>query len=164
MLMISGEKILLSAELTECVTEYLYIFLDPLKVRYNYAKFYHCRIFVTGFRKAGVFFAPSICQQARKGLSWTGLRFSDVFSESKKGALAEYALTKPTLCMYDLQSPPGQLSGFHFLTSLLTALIVVNFFISRRTMFQIWEPRYEKLFLLDRKLWNLGKIQTDFAT
>ena len=30
MLMISGEKILLSAELTECVTECLYIFLDPL--------------------------------------------------------------------------------------------------------------------------------------
>ena len=39
-------------------------------------------------------------------------------------------------CMYVLHSLHGQFSGFRFLIFLLKALIVVNFFISRGTMFQ----------------------------
>ena len=50
--LISGEKMLISAELKECVTWFIY-FLDLPYVRYNYAKFHHCRICVTDFREVG---------------------------------------------------------------------------------------------------------------
>ena len=53
-LLISGEKILTSGEFKGCVTWLIY-FLDLLWVRYNWAKFHHCRIYVTDFRKGGRF-------------------------------------------------------------------------------------------------------------
>ena len=54
-----------------CVTWFIY-FLNLLKIRYNCAKFYHCRICVTDFREGGLF-APSIREQSRKGPSWIRL-------------------------------------------------------------------------------------------
>ena len=71
---------------------------------------------------------------------WTlayNVRFFDVFGGSKKRALAQCVLPKLTLFMYGLHSLHGQFSGFHFFTSLLKALILVKFFISKKTMFQI---------------------------
>ena len=53
-LLISGEKMLMSAELKECVTWFIY-FLDLLWVRYNCAKFHHCTICATNFREQGPF-------------------------------------------------------------------------------------------------------------
>ena len=47
---------LMSAELKGCVTWFIY-FLDLLWVRYNCAKFHHCRICVTDFRGGGELFA-----------------------------------------------------------------------------------------------------------
>ena len=52
-LIISGEKVLMSAELKGCVTWFIY-FLGLLEVRYSCAKF-HYRICVTDFRKGGPF-------------------------------------------------------------------------------------------------------------
>ena len=43
-------KMLMSAELKGCVKSFIH-FLDLLWVRYNCAKFHHCRICVTDFRK-----------------------------------------------------------------------------------------------------------------
>ena len=56
-LLISGEKMLISADLKGCVTWFIH-FLDPLWVRYNCAKFYHCRICMTDFREGGRLFHP----------------------------------------------------------------------------------------------------------
>ena len=53
-LLISCEKMLMSAELKGCDTLFIY-FLDLLWVRYNCAKFHHCRICVTYFREGGAF-------------------------------------------------------------------------------------------------------------
>ena len=41
---------MMSAELKECVTSFVR-FLDLPLVRYNCAKFYHCRIYVADFRE-----------------------------------------------------------------------------------------------------------------
>ena len=57
-LLISGEKMLMSAEVRGCVTRFIY-FLDLLEVRYNCAKYHHCRICVRDFRDGGVFLAPT---------------------------------------------------------------------------------------------------------
>ena len=70
-LLISGEKMLMSAELKWCVAWIIYFF-DLLWVRYNYAKFYHCRICVRDFRGEG----PHIRVQSRKAPSWKGLMLS----------------------------------------------------------------------------------------
>ena len=51
--------------------------------------------------------------------------------------MAQYALTKSTLFMYGLNSLHGQFPGSHFLAAVLKAFLVVNFFISSGTMFQI---------------------------
>ena len=48
---------LMSAELKGFVTWLIY-FLDLLWVRYNCAKFHHCRICVTSFREGGLFGPP----------------------------------------------------------------------------------------------------------
>ena len=49
-LLISGEKMLMSAELKECVTSFIHFFSLP-QVSFNCAKFHHCRICVAGFRE-----------------------------------------------------------------------------------------------------------------
>ena len=55
-LLISAEKLLMSAELKSCVSRtdgvchVIHIFLDLSKVRYNCAKFHHSRISMTDFR------------------------------------------------------------------------------------------------------------------
>ena len=64
---------LMSAELKGCVTWFIY-FLDLLWVRYNCAKFHHCRICVTDFRARGSFCSPPIREQHRKIPSWIGFR------------------------------------------------------------------------------------------
>ena len=56
-LLISCEKMLMSTKLKGCVTSFIY-FLDLLQVRYNCAKFHHCRISVTDFRERGLFAPP----------------------------------------------------------------------------------------------------------
>ena len=53
-MLISGEKMLMSAELRVCVTWLIY-FLDLLWVRYNRDQFHHCRICVADFREGGPF-------------------------------------------------------------------------------------------------------------
>ena len=63
----SGEKNAMSAELKGCVTRFIY-FLDLLWVRYNCAKFHHCRICVTDFRDRGLFGLP-LREQPRKSPS-----------------------------------------------------------------------------------------------
>ena len=74
-LLISEEKMLISAKLRGCVTWLIY-FLDLLYVRYNCAKFHHCRICVTDFREAVAFLAPPpIREQPQKCPSWIGLKF-----------------------------------------------------------------------------------------
>ena len=70
-LLISGDKMLMSAELRVCVTWFIY-FLDLLCVRYNCAKFHHCRICVTDFGDVGPH--PPIREQPRKSPSWIRLR------------------------------------------------------------------------------------------
>ena len=64
-------KMLMSTEIKECVTWFIY-FLDLLQVRYNFAKFHHCRISVTGFRE-WCLFGPPIREQPQKSPSWIGL-------------------------------------------------------------------------------------------
>ena len=73
-LLISGEKMWMSAELKGCVAWFIY-FLNLLWVRYNCAKFEHCRICLTAFR-AGAFLRPPplIRELPRKSSSWIGLR------------------------------------------------------------------------------------------
>ena len=69
-------KMLMSAELKGCVTWFIY-FLDLLWVRYNCAKFYHCRICGTGFREGGLFalhLPAPIREQPQKSPSWIELR------------------------------------------------------------------------------------------
>ena len=72
-LLISGEKMLMSAEIKECVTWFIH-FLDLPLVRYNCAKFHHCRICVADFRERGPKspFPPNR-EQPRKSPSWIGL-------------------------------------------------------------------------------------------
>ena len=69
------KKILMSAKLKRCVTWFIY-FLDPFWVRYNWAKFHHCRICVTDFRERRLFAPPAspIHEQPRKSPSWIGLK------------------------------------------------------------------------------------------
>ena len=57
-LLISSEKMLISAELKECVKRFIY-FLDLLWVRCKCAKFYHCRKCVTDFREVGPICPPT---------------------------------------------------------------------------------------------------------
>ena len=55
-----------------------YYFLDLLWVRYNCAKFDHCRICVTDFKEGGTFLPPPlypIHEQAQESPSWIGLKF-----------------------------------------------------------------------------------------
>ena len=66
-------KMLMSAELKGYVTWFLY-FLDLLWVRYNCAKFHHCRICVTDFREGRPFCPPLISEQPWKSPSWIGLK------------------------------------------------------------------------------------------
>ena len=67
-------KMLMSAELKGCVTWFIN-FLDLHWLRYNCAKFHHCRIFVIDFMKGGLFAPPfPIREQPRKSSSWILLR------------------------------------------------------------------------------------------
>ena len=50
------KKMLLSAELKECITWFIY-FLGLFPLRYNCAKFHYCRICATDFKERGPFFA-----------------------------------------------------------------------------------------------------------
>ena len=54
-LLIFGEKMMMSAEFKGCVTWFICC-LDLLEVKYNCAKFHHCRVNVTDFRKGGPFY------------------------------------------------------------------------------------------------------------
>ena len=52
-LVISSEKMLMSAELNGCIPLFIY-FLDLLLVRYKCAKFHHCSICMKDFREEGL--------------------------------------------------------------------------------------------------------------
>ena len=54
-----GKKLLMSAESKGFFTWFIQV-LDLLQVRYNCAKFHHCRICVTDFREGGSFCPPSL--------------------------------------------------------------------------------------------------------
>ena len=56
-MLISGEKMLMSVELKECVTWFIY-FWDLLYVIYNCAKFQYCRISVADFKEGSLFCTP----------------------------------------------------------------------------------------------------------
>ena len=56
-LLISGEKMLMSAELKSCVMWFIY-FLDLLQIKYNCAKFRHCRIRVQILGRGDLFAPP----------------------------------------------------------------------------------------------------------
>lgn len=79
------------------------------------------------------------------------LRFFDVFRGSRKVTLAQYILTKPTFCRYSLHSLRGQFSTFHFLTSLLKALIIVIFFSVQKEPCSRFEDQGIKHFLYHEK-------------
>ena len=53
------KKILMSAEMKMCATLFVYV-LNLLQVRYNCAKFHHCRICVRDFRKGAFLLAPHL--------------------------------------------------------------------------------------------------------
>ena len=87
----SGEKMLMSAELKGCVTWFTYL-LDLLWVRYNCAKFHHCRICVTDFREGGPFCPPSPHPWAApkrpilnrvKGTNFHGMFATEAWKKSK---------------------------------------------------------------------------------
>ena len=63
---------LMSAERKKCVTWFIYSF-GLLWVRYNCAKFHHCRMCGTDLKRESLF-DPSIREQPRKGPSWIGLK------------------------------------------------------------------------------------------
>ena len=66
---------LISPEFKGYVTWSIY-FSDLLEVRYNCAKFHHCRIYVTDFREGVAFLTPPpIREQPWKSPSWIGLSF-----------------------------------------------------------------------------------------
>ena len=66
---------LMSAEVRGFVT-WFKCFLGLLSVRYNCAKFHHCRICVTEFRERGALLPnpPAIREQPRQFPSWVGLK------------------------------------------------------------------------------------------
>ena len=68
------------SKLKYCVTLFIY-FLDFLYVRYNCAKFHHCRICVTDFREKGLFCSLRIREQSQKG--WIRLTIKDVNKDMK---------------------------------------------------------------------------------
>ena len=71
---------LMSAELMGYVT-WSICFLNLLWVRYNCAKFHHCRISKTDFREEGPFCPPLIREQPQKSSSWIGLKLvNDIYS------------------------------------------------------------------------------------
>ena len=75
-LVISSEKMLMSAELNGCIPLFIY-FLDLLLVRYKCAKFHHCSICVTDFREEGLSApCPPPCHPwaAPKRPIWIGLK------------------------------------------------------------------------------------------
>ena len=77
--------------------------------------------------------------------------------------MAQYALTKSTLFMYGLNSQHGQFPGSHFLAAVLKAFLVVNFFVSSGTMFQIWGPKVWNTFYDKKTTRNifLGKTNSN---
>ena len=82
------------------------------------------------------------------------------FQNAKNGCIGSICVNKVYVLhvwFADLHSLHGQFSGFHFLNSLLKALIIVNFFSSRGTMFRIWGLGYEILSIPWKTLWILGK-------
>ena len=104
------KKMLMPAELMGCVT-------DLLCVRYNCAKFHHCKICVTDFREGGTFPPPlPIREQSRKSPFLIGLRHSQchklmnyqisrshghrshIFRQREKGTHESDLLIKPLQC------------------------------------------------------------------
>ena len=62
----------MSAELKGCVTRFI-CFLDLLWIRYNCAKFHHCRIYVTDSREGGIFDLPPSLGSPKKAHHEQGL-------------------------------------------------------------------------------------------
>ena len=55
-------------------------FLNLLKVRYNFAKFHHCRTCGTDFREGGLFAPPPFREQTQKSPCWIGLKNIQAYS------------------------------------------------------------------------------------
>ena len=83
-MVISGEKILMSAELKGCVTWFLYFWI----LRSNYVKSHHCRMCVSDFREDGPFCRPDSKRPILNRVTNAGffsqlLKTSDLFPELK---------------------------------------------------------------------------------
>ena len=85
-MLISGEKLLMSAKLKGCVTWFKY-FLDLHYVRYNCAKFNHYRMCITDFRE-GVFLPPLYVSSPKRAI----LNRSDRVLNTKLHATNTFAL------------------------------------------------------------------------
>ena len=59
-----------------CVSRDSFFFFNLLWIRYNCAKFHHCKICLTDFRKGGLFDPPPIREKPRKSSFWIGLKYS----------------------------------------------------------------------------------------
>ena len=125
---------LMSVELKWCITWFIY-FLNLPWVRYNCAKFHHCRICVTDFREGGPFWSlPSASSPEKAHLNrvtWTcGNQYYSSFTQPKfkypwnahtvhpKQTLRAKNNNKHTQCSYNLKisiSPPARLLGAHAL-------------------------------------------------
>ena len=107
-------KILMSAILWGCVTWFIY-FLDIFYVRYNYAKFHHCRICVKDFREEGFLpLPPPIREQPRKCPSWIGQIF---FRLSSKSVFSTKSSISSLVTNFSCASLVAKLSAVNLLSS-----------------------------------------------
>ena len=92
---------LMSAELWGCLMWFIYI-LDLLQLRYNFAKFHHCRICVTDFREGGPFCTPPILEQPRKCPSWIKLKIKIVMNVKISCYFSCYLCWNNQMLLYNL--------------------------------------------------------------
>ena len=95
-------KVLMSVEIKGCLTWFNYI-LDLLYSSYNFAKFHHCWICITDFKKGA--FLPPTREQPRKGPSWIGLMMAFVCWHFLKQLFKSIAFTHSNIwkvlrCMF----------------------------------------------------------------
>ena len=98
-MLISGEKMLMSLERKRCVTWFIY-FLDLIWVRYNRAKFHHCRICATYFWEGGLVFPPYVGRPQKGILNRVNIIIK---STSSKLSSTEPSLKDQLIALYLLR-------------------------------------------------------------
>ena len=102
-LLISDEKMVISAELKECVTLFMY-FLDLHQVRYNCAKFHNCRICVADFRfqEGGPFLLPlSVSSPEKTQRKIHSQPICEIKSTQKKKFFSFFRMRKTYMFTFD---------------------------------------------------------------